>query len=76
MSGVSLHQRQDPYRGASLIKNNPSLGPYSRLKPWAIWWTLGEGLFLMNEVTLYMLHQVERRGKVLTEAGRPLGPRF
>ena len=27
------------YRGTSLIKNNLSLGPYSRLMPRALWWS-------------------------------------
>ena len=26
------------YRGTSLIRNNPLLGPYSRLMPRALWW--------------------------------------
>ena len=42
------------YRGTSLIINNPSLGPYSRLMPRALWWSLEGGLFLMSEVPLYM----------------------
>jgi len=27
------------YRGTSLMGNNPSLGPYSRLIPRALWWS-------------------------------------
>jgi len=27
------------YRGTSLIRNNPSLGPYRRLMPRALWWS-------------------------------------
>ena len=34
------------YRGTSLIRNSPSLGPYSRTMPRALWWSLGGGLFL------------------------------
>ena len=29
----------DPYRGTSLIRNNPSLRPYSRLMPRALVWS-------------------------------------
>ena len=29
------------YRGTSLIRNNPSLGLYSRLMPRALWWSYG-----------------------------------
>ena len=28
-----------PYRGTSLKINNPSLEPYSRLMPRALWWS-------------------------------------
>jgi len=31
------------YRGTSLIRNNPSLGPYIRLVPRALWWCWGGG---------------------------------
>jgi len=41
------------YRGTSLIRNNFPLGPYSRPMSWVLWWSLGGGLFLMNEVPLY-----------------------
>ena len=27
------------YRGTSLIRNNPPLGPYSRPMPGALWWS-------------------------------------
>ena len=30
-----------PYRGTSLIKNCPLLGPYSRPVPRALWWSWG-----------------------------------
>jgi len=42
-----------PYRGTSLIRNTPLLGPYSRTIPKVIWWSWGGGLFLMSEVPLY-----------------------
>ena len=29
----------DAYRGTSLMKNNPSCGPCSRLMPRALWWS-------------------------------------
>ena len=41
------------YRGTSLIRNTPLLGPYSRTMPRALWRSKGGGLFLMSEVTLY-----------------------
>ena len=44
------------YRVTLLIRNNPCLGPYSRLKPRAFWWSLGDGSFLMSEVTLYLIY--------------------
>ena len=36
----------------SLIRNSASLGPYSRTMPRVPWWTQGEGLFLVSEVSL------------------------
>ena len=30
-----------PFRCISLIRNNPCLGPYSRLMPRALWWSEG-----------------------------------
>ena len=41
------------YRGASLIRNCPLLGPYSRPMPGPLWWSGGGGRFLMSEVPLY-----------------------
>ena len=38
------------YRGTSLIRNAPLLGPYSRTIPRVAWWSYGGGLFLMSEV--------------------------
>jgi len=50
-------RRQTPwcheiYRGTSLIRNAPLLGPYSRTIPKVPWWSLGGGLFLMSEAPL------------------------
>jgi len=39
------------YRGTSLIRNNPHVGPYSRPMPRALV-VLGGGRFLMIEVSL------------------------
>ena len=33
------HKELEPYRGASLIRNRPTLGPYSRPTPRALWWS-------------------------------------
>ena len=40
------------YRGTSLIRNGLPLGPYSRTRPRALWWSQGGGQFLMSEVPL------------------------
>ena len=42
------------YRGTSLIRNSPPLGPYSRTMPWSYGGPTGGGLFLilMREVHL------------------------
>ena len=48
-----LHERCRPYRGTSLIRNTPLLGPYSRTIPRVLWRSQGGGLFLMSEVPLY-----------------------
>ena len=36
-----------------LIRNEPTLGPYSRPLPRVLWWFLEGGLFLMSEAPLY-----------------------
>ena len=41
------------YRGTSLIKNSPLLGPHSRPTRRALWWSWGGWRFLMSEVPLY-----------------------
>ena len=39
------------YRGTSLIRNTPLLGPYRMTIPWDLW-ILGGWVFLIREVTL------------------------
>ena len=46
------HARRPRYRGASLIRNDPLLGPCSRTMPRALRKSQGGGLFLMSEVPL------------------------
>ena len=41
------------YRGTSLTRNNPPVGPYSRVLPRALRWSMGGGQFLMGEEPLY-----------------------
>ena len=42
------------YRGTSLMTINPSLAPYSRLMPRALWWFVGKGVGgRTSEVPLY-----------------------
>jgi len=40
------------YRGTSLIRNAPPIGPYSMPMPRALWWFWGGVLFLMSVVPL------------------------
>ena len=40
------------YRGTSLIRTTPLLGPYSRIMHRVMRWSLRKGLFLMSEVFL------------------------
>ena len=42
-----------PYRGVSLIRNRPPLGPYSSIRLGPCGGPRGGGLFLMSEVPLY-----------------------
>ena len=42
-------------RGTSLIRNNPSLGPYSRTISRVLGGSWGNGLFLISKVPLYIL---------------------
>ena len=49
--GVTIAARSiRVYRGTSLIRNTPLLGPYSRNMPRALWKPWEGGLFLMSEV--------------------------
>ena len=41
------------YRGTSLIRNTPPVGPYSSRMPRVLGGSQGGGLFLMSEVPLY-----------------------
>ena len=41
------------YRGTSLMRKRPPLGPYTRTMPRDIWWLWGGVRFLMSEVSLY-----------------------
>ena len=53
MQGVGFTRGDVPFASvgsASLIGNNPSLGPYSRTMARALWWSYGGALFLMSEV--------------------------
>ena len=44
---------EEIYGGTSLVRNRAPLGPCSRTLPRALFWSCGEGLFLMCEVPLY-----------------------
>jgi hypothetical protein len=35
-----------PIQGYLALKKTPLPVPYDRAMPWAIWWSLGEGVFL------------------------------
>ena len=41
------------YRGTLVIRNNPPVGPYSRIMLRALRWSYGGGHFLMSEAFLY-----------------------
>ena len=48
-----LHFNRVAYRGTSLIRTPPPLGPYDTLMPRALWWSqTREGVLLMSEVPL------------------------
>ena len=53
MEGGGLDDVAVVYRGTSLTRNTPLLGPYSTTTPRVIWWSQGGGMFLMNDVPLY-----------------------
>ena len=42
------------YRGISLIRNSPPLGPYSRPMLRTLWWSLGRVRFLISEIPLHL----------------------
>jgi len=53
-----IHREQndnETYRGASLARNTPLLGPYIRTMLRALWGSWGGERFLMSEVPLYIL---------------------
>ena len=47
--------RLPPYRGTSLTKTRPPLGPYCRPMPRVLWGSWGGGRLLMSEVPLYIM---------------------
>ena len=47
-------------RGTSVARTCTNLGPNSRSKPRALWWSLGDGRFLVNEVTLHPTRHIIR----------------
>ena len=53
LKDVGSFQAHVRYRGTSLIRNSAPPGPYSMNMSRALWWSYGEGLFLMSEVPLY-----------------------
>ena len=50
--GEAMRVLDFEYRSTSLMRNSAPLGPYSGNMPWALWWPLGGGQFLMSEVPL------------------------
>jgi len=51
------------YRGTSLMRNCPPLGPYSRTMPRALRWSWGGWLFPMSEVPLYSMPSTQSPGR-------------
>jgi hypothetical protein len=49
------------YRGTSLMRGTPLIGPYRRTIPRVLWWSQGGGLFLMSELPLYRRPLVPKR---------------
>ena len=67
---VQLYQARScllAYRGTSLIRNTPLLGPYKRTMFKALWRSWGGGLFLMGEVPLYSAHHAPLRSQPVQE---------
>ena len=52
-SGGSYDSICKVYRGTSLIRTPPLLGPYRRTTLGVLWWSRRGGLFLMSKVPLY-----------------------
>ena len=45
-TGLTRECHATPYRGTSLTKKRPPLGPYNRPMPRAVWLSQGVGVFL------------------------------
>ena len=52
---VPRTQNSNRYKGTSLIRNIPLVGPHIRTVSRALWWPWGGGVFLMSEATLQPL---------------------
>ena len=37
--GMAEEEKEEEYRGTSLIRNSAELGPYSRAEPRDLWWS-------------------------------------
>ena len=46
------HSEESVYRGTSLIRNQPPMGPYSSAMPRALWRSSGGGRLLTSEVPM------------------------
>ena len=58
--------RSEGYRGTSLIRNRPPVGPYSSPMPRTLRGSQGGGCFLMSEVPMYGDHlAADIRGNVI-----------
>jgi len=70
---LAVHPPVQPliYRGASVIRKRPPLGPYSRPMPRALWWSLGVWRFLMSEVPLYSSTQRNAGFSLIPRSGSP-----
>jgi len=51
---ICSSQKVTVYRGTSLIRKRPPLGPYSSRMPRGLGWSCGGGRLLMSKVTLYV----------------------
>ena len=59
----STARPRDRYRGTSIIRKRPPLGPYCRPMPRVLGGSEGGGRFLMSEVPLYMTVDSEPGGQ-------------